>query len=73
MFDNCFPVVFGEYFRHRDVEERLLGMSGVVEATSAGFIRQDALGEYSAFGESISLNLKSQSCDSTIINNILRE
>lgn len=81
VYDNFYPVIFGEYFKHTDVK------GGYKQATSAGFVRLQEIDtpEDSAFcqcritkahcyGESISLNLKSRGEeDARLIDKMLNQ
>jgi hypothetical protein len=68
MLDQSMPVIFGEYFAHADVTANL---SRLGEVTSAGFVHLNADGEYVAYGESVSLNMKPGPHDSRILNRTL--
>jgi hypothetical protein len=67
MIDDVFPVLFGEYFQHDHVAQR---MKDFGEATSAGFVRFAGNGQLHAYGESISLNMKPAEQDSQILNKV---
>lgn len=65
MFDETFPVVFGEYFTHKDVTVPNAG-----KPTSAGFFSiQD--GKVQTYGVSVSLELKSKPEDAFFIQHLL--
>lgn len=72
IFDNAFPVVFGEYFKHSDMQ-----ISNGLKPTSAGFCivkseNDDAKkhNKVICFGESTSLNLKSSPLDSKMVERL---
>jgi len=69
MIDDGFPIIFGDYFAHRDVADRLRQLG---ETTSAGFVGQNADGTFFAYGESIGLNLKPAESDSKVVDKVLR-
>jgi hypothetical protein len=80
IFDNLYPVVFGEYAQHSEVKIKFR------TPTSAGFVQlreEDApansrfcsarITTASCYGESISLNLKSDPKDERVIENLFNE
>lgn len=55
MFDNCFPLIFGEHFSHDRVRGYVEGCAG--KPTSAGFFRINEDGSVTTYDKSISLDL----------------
>ena len=59
------PIVFSELFKHSDMK----AIQGKI--VSAGFCFIDHNGQYSCYGDSVSLGLKSREEDATILNKML--
>lgn len=78
MFDKCMPVVFGEYFTHAEVAQRLRRLAAESfqsptsegQITGAGFVSGDGE-EWVAYGRSESLNLDPGENDSKILTRVL--
>jgi len=64
IFNDCLPLLFGEWFKHSDTATGRLGIP-----TSAGFCYRKDDGTWFAYGESISLGLKSTPDDSKTLTN----
>lgn len=67
MIDEAFPVIFGSMFSHRDVA---MGLRGLGQVTSAGFVQNNGDGTFSCYGESISLGIKSTPDKDTMMVNL---
>jgi hypothetical protein len=67
MIDGCLPIVFGSYFQHKDIAEKLQNLGPV---TSAGFISNNG-DDFTAYGESFSLKMSSNPSDSKILTKVL--
>lgn len=69
MVDEIFPIIFQTYLVHKDIAHGVRSNP----VTSAGFVQRDAEGNYHCYGESVSLNIKSNpEMDSKIINTFLK-
>lgn len=81
VFDDVFPVVFGEYAQHREVK---IGLA--CKPTSAGFFTMAEVEtpresrfvgtrmiEVNPYGESISLNLKSKPTDKFLLEKLFND
>jgi hypothetical protein len=67
MFGEALPVIFGEYFEHKQVTA---GFSQ--QATSAGFFNVSETGKVTTYGESIGLKLKPAPDDEFLLGNVLK-
>jgi hypothetical protein len=65
MFDEFFPVLFGEYCNHADVTIKGL------KPTSSGFVNVTSEGVF-CVGNSFSLQLESNTDDTEIVRNLLK-
>lgn len=68
VFDNVMPIVFPDSLVHKEVANIFLTSKGM-KPTSAGFCYIDET--YCCYGESTSLNLKSNIDDSNLLDSIL--
>lgn len=67
--ESGLPVVFSELQTHADVAYALFGGAKII---GAGFVHVSSNGEYSCYGESVSLNVKSRGDeDSKLLNKML--
>lgn len=71
VFDNAYAIVFPDFLDHDAVGIRVAAIHRD-EPTSAGFISFNPDTElYTVYGESMSLNLKSNPTDAKLINRLL--
>jgi len=77
MFDDQFPVIFGDYFIHAEVAQRTRRLAcetfagpGKGEVTGAGFVAGDG-SEWVAYGRSESLDKGPGEKDSIILSRVL--
>lgn len=68
MLDHDMPIIFGDLVSHRDMAI-YTGREGQV--TGAGFVCQDASGNWIAYDESVSLKLKPGPNDSKVLHAFL--
>jgi len=67
MIDDGIPIVFSDALVHADVAS---GFSKSM-ITGAGFVGKDADGSFYAYGESLSLGIKSKPTDTKVIKRVL--
>lgn len=77
VFDDAFPIVFGEYFSHKDVELRsrrlAIDAGGKGQLTGAGFVGGlDGL-DWFAYGHSESLDKGPGTNDNEILTRMLNK
>lgn len=65
IFENNFPILFGELFTHRDIR------GGFGKVTGAGFFYINDENKVVVYGESVSLDIKSKTTDADIIQRFL--
>lgn len=75
MLDNVFPIIFGDYFTHRDVFERTRRLAhdagGMGEVTGAGFLHITEDGCF-VYGRSESLDKDPSPTDKDTITKVVR-
>lgn len=80
MFDDFMPIIFGNYFNHKEVAGRVSRLAAASccsptsegKVTGAGFVtKKDGSDEWVAYGRSESLDLKPGPNDSKVLTRVL--
>ena len=69
IFDNKTPIIFSRGITHLSEGQRHHKVGNI---TSAGFISKDENGDIEAYGESVSLGIKSKKTDTDTIKNYIK-
>lgn len=76
VLDNVFPIIFGDYFTHKDVALRTLRLAsyagGEPIVTGAGFFTVNKDLECTTYGRSESLDKDPASTDKTVLTCLIR-
>lgn len=69
VIDEMIPIIFSEILTHADVARALC--NSMQKVTSAGFVYINSNGQYSTYGDSFSLKIKSAPGDARLLNSTM--